>query len=116
MYKIFYFKNKFFDFHIKMLFIDIKLYLGSFISFISSLLKPYNYISLVRLCKKNYPNNILITEINQIHSEIFPSWLFYLKKMNFKGEIIFWRLAQFTNQDLLICFQKRKIMDISYTK
>lgn len=89
MYKIFYFKNKLFDFHIKIFFLEIKLYLGSFIGFIFSLLKPYNYISLFKIYKSNNQNNILITELNKVHSEIFPAWLFYLKQLPYKGDIFF---------------------------
>jgi hypothetical protein len=89
MYKIFYFKSKTFDFHIKIFFLEIKLYLGSFFKIICSFFTPYNYTSLFKLNKKNSEENILIIELNNIHSEIFPSWLFYLKKLSFRNNIFF---------------------------
>ena len=89
MNKIFYFKNKRFDFRIKIFFLEIRLYFGSFVRLIFSLFKLYNYVSLFRIYKNNNKGNILIIEMNDFHSEIFPSWLFYLKELSYKNSIYF---------------------------
>ncbi|MES2677068.1 MAG: hypothetical protein V4612_01965 [Pseudomonadota bacterium] len=87
--KIFYFKNKLFDFHINIFFIEIRLYFNGLLSFLLSLLKPDNYISLFKIYQNNKRENILIIELNNFHSEIFPSWLFYLKKLSYENKIFF---------------------------
>lgn len=87
--KKFYFKNKLLDFHIKILFIDVKFYLNGFISIILSFFRLYNYTSLRNLIKKNNSEKILIIELNNFHSEIFPSWLFYLKNLGYDNKIVF---------------------------
>jgi hypothetical protein len=89
MRKLFYFKNKFLDFQVRIFFLDIKLYLNGFISIIFSIFKPYNYSSILNLLKKNNSENILIIELNKFHSEIFPSWLFYLKNLGYDNKINF---------------------------
>lgn len=88
MNRMFYFKNKLFDFHLKIPFIEIKIYLNNFFSLILSILNLKNYLSAYKLYK-NQHNSILIIELNNFHSEIFPSWLFYLKEISYKGNIFF---------------------------
>jgi hypothetical protein len=89
MNKIFYFKNKLLDFHIKIFFVEIKLYPNGFFSLIFSLFKPYNYISLFKALNNKNADNVLVIELNNFHSEILPSWLFYLKKLSYENKIIF---------------------------
>lgn len=89
MHRSLYLKNKFLDFHIKIFFIDIKIYFNGILSIIFSLFKPHNYFSILSLFKKNNSENILIIELNNFHSEIFPSWFFYLEKLGYKNKINF---------------------------
>jgi len=95
--KLFYFKTKSLDFHIKILFLDLKIYLGSFISWIVAFLNPKNYFSLYNLLKTNSSQSILIIELNNFHSEIFPSWLFYLKRLSYQNRIFFLGSAKLYN-------------------
>lgn len=89
MNKILYFKNKLLDFRIKIFAIEIKLYFSGPLSYLLSLFSPSNYATLIKIHKNNKPENILVIELNKFHSEIFPSWLFYLKKLSYQNKIFF---------------------------
>ena len=87
--KNFYIKSKSFDLHVKILFVEIKLYIGSFLRAFFSLFVAYNYVSFFKLICNNKEGNVLIIELNNFHSEIFPAWLFYLKGLSYDNKIFF---------------------------
>lgn len=112
--KIFYFKNKFLDFHIKLLFVDFKIYLGSFLSYILSFFKIKNYCSIYNLLTQNTNKSILIVELNNFHSEIFPSWLFYLRNLSFNDNICFAASSEVYKIDPFSLLEKNNLKDIKF--
>jgi hypothetical protein len=85
----FYFKNKLFDFRFKFIFFEIKIYFNSLFDFAISLLRIYNFRSILSLFNLKSSDNIVIFEPNDFHSEILPSWYFYLKNITPNQKIIF---------------------------
>ncbi len=86
---LFYFKNKLFDLRFKLIFFEIKIYLNCFFDFITSFFRAYNFSSISALLKLKTLENIVIFEPNNFHSEILPSWYFYLKNVTPNQKIIF---------------------------
>ena len=112
--KMFYVKSKSLDFHIKILFLDFKIYFGSFLSWLVAFFNLTNYFSLYNLLTKNSNQSILIVELNNFHSEIFPSWLFYLRNLSFDGNICFASSKEVYKINPFSLLEKTSIQDIKF--